>query len=717
MIARYMRPLKSAIQLRFDYWNADYTSINSYLEGIDWSCIDVDDVDNCVSIFYDIIFDAVKFFVPSRRHCENSFPKWVSRKTQNLIYRKKIAHKSYKMSKSPSDYRVFSELRKQVKSSLNCNRSDFISRTEANIINDSQHFWTYIRNIRKDSAIPNSMVYKHSSVVGGNEICSKFAEYFKSNYVSGLYSNVDRNFKEVFISENTLDTLEFSHSDVFEAIIALKPRGISGPDGLPSIFVYNCSYNLVTPLHIIFNKCLSSGRFPAKWKFSNVTPIFKAGPRSDIVNYRPVCISNNFAKLFDYMLARAIRLYTDKVIIPQQHGFCQGRSTETNLFLFTTYIGRCLEDGSEVDCIYTDLKKAFDRVPIDLLLFKLRSYYNIGDPLLSCLKSYLSCRYQQVTVNGHCSQSFPVPSGVGQGSHLGPILFILFINDVYAAIKYSRILLFADDCKIFMRVNSYSDQCCLQSDLSGFNDWCVKNGLELNIDKCKLMKFTRKKHPLSFDYKINNRVLEAVSLFKDLGVFVDTKLTFNVHINSIISRANKLLGFIYRSTKCFSNIRCKIILFVSIVRPIIEYCSVIWSPSYTTHINRIERIQSKFIRALCFKSGIEYSSQYYDLHLSYFGLPRLSKRRNYRDIMFLFKSLNQVINCPEVFNLFQLHTPSVHSLRRIPYLHIDYHRTNYGIHSPIVRLSNLANGMQLDGDAFSQSLNSFRHSLIKDLYK
>ena len=231
------------------------------------------------------------------------------------------------------------------------------------------------------------------------------------------------------------------------------------------------------------------------------------------------------------------------------------------------------------------------------------------------------------------------------------------------------------------------------------------------------MKFTRKQQPLYFDYKINKCTLECVSEFKDLGVFVDSKLTFNVHINTVVSKANKLLGFIYRSTKYFSNTRCMIILFVSIVRPVVEYCSVVWSPSYTTHINRIEKILSKFIRTLCFKCGIEYSSLYYDTLLSYFGLPRLSRRRDYRDIIFLFKSLNQLFNCPELLDLFQLHTPSVHNLRRIPFLHIDYHRTNYGIHTALARLSNLANCMQLDGDAFSQGLNAFKHSLMNELFR
>lgn len=452
------------------------------------------------------------------------------------------------------------------------------------------------------------------------------------------------------------------------------------------------------------------------WKFSNVIPIYKSGPRTDISNYRPVCISNNFSKIFDSMLAKIITSHVSKSIIPEQHGFCQGRSTETNLFLFTNFINNCMEDGSAVDCVYTDLKKAFDKVPVNLLLFKLKSYYNIGEPLLSCLSSYLSGRYQQVTITGHYSQPFQIHSGVGQGTHLGPVLFILFINDIYSAIKFSNFLLFADDCKIFKRIDTYKDQCDLQSDLTSFTNWCRVNGLELNVGKCRQMKFSRQLSPLQFAYKINDSVVESVASFKDLGVYMDPKLNFGVHIDVVVSKASKLLGFINRSTKGFSNIRCLIILFVSIVRPVTEYCSVVWAPSYITHIDRIEKVLKRFIRTLCLKCGLEYSSQNYDRLLCYFGLPRLSCRRSYRDIMFLFKVLNNFIKCPELVDLIQLHVPSQYNLRHHPFVDVEFHRTNYGIHSPLVRVSNLINNMHLDGDMFSRSLSDFKVNLMRELY-
>lgn len=197
---------------------------------------------------------------------------------------------------------------------------------------------------------------------------------------------------------------------------------------------------------------------------------------------------------------------------------------------------------------------------------------------------------------------------------------------------------------------------------------------------------------------------------------MDRKLSFNLHIDITISRANRLLGFIYRSTRMFTNIRCMTILYVSIVRPILEYCSVIWSPSYVTHINRIEGIQRKFVRALCFKCGLEYSSQGYEGLLSYFSLPKLVGRRNYGDVMFLFRVLNHFIKCSELYNLVELHVPSGYLLRRTPLVNVNYHRTNYGMHSPLVRISNTVNSMNWNADIFTQNMAHFKACLRRHFF-
>ena len=314
-----------------------------------------------------------------------------------------------------------------------------------------------------------------------------------------------------------------------------------------------------------------------------------------------------------------------------------------------------------------------------------------------------------MTINGYVSEPFLASSGVGQGSHLGPILFLLFINDLRSVIKRSNFLLFADDCKIFKCIKSRNDSVDLQQDTNAFVDWCVLNGLDLNISKCKHIRFTRLIEPTYVSYYIDDNVIESVSSIKDLGVFFDSKMSFNVHIDSVVSRANKLLGFVNRMTKSFSSIRCVLVLYTSLVRSILEYCSIIWAPSYQVHVDRLESVQRKFI-----KLGVNFYQFNYDYFLKYFSLPSLVQRRSYA--MFLFKIFNNTIRCSSLHDHFPLFIPS-RTVRFPLILSVDFHRTNYGLHSSISRISRLANSLHLTDGSFACDVLTFRSLLRQLLYK
>jgi hypothetical protein len=189
----------------------------------------------------------------------------------------------------------------------------------------------------------------------------------------------------------------------------------------------------------------------------------------------------------------------------------------------------CFEKNMEVDCIYTDLKKAFDRVDISKLCLKL-SIVGIGDPLLSWINSYLTNRKQKVGITSHRSREIKVTSGVPQGSHLGPVLFSIFINDIKNVIRDSLFLLYADDLKLFYNIRSEQDCVRIQDDLCRVVSWCESNGLELNISKCKVIRYSRKKIITLPSYHIHNSALESLFQISDLEIILDSKLTFCPHI-------------------------------------------------------------------------------------------------------------------------------------------------------------------------------------------
>src|SRR5664279_3063394 len=209
----------------------------------------------------------------------------------------------------------------------------------------------------------------------------------------------------------------------------------------------------------------------------------------------------------------------------------------------------CLESGGQIDVIYTDLEKAFDKVPHNLLIQKLRNFY-INEVCIKWIESFLANRRQRVNINGSYSEWARVISGIPQGSVLGPLLFIIYINDLVAACNSgSEVYLFADDAKLFKHVKSEIDKDILQNDLTGLQEWIKKWLLKLNIEKCKVVSYGRS-NVISSDYYIDNIKLEKLDKIKDLGVLFDSKLSFREHVMTTTNKAYSILGIIKRNFSC-----------------------------------------------------------------------------------------------------------------------------------------------------------------------
>ena len=322
------------------------------------------------------------------------------------------------------------------------------------------------------------------------------------------------------------------------------------PDNIPEIFLKKCMTNLCKPLHIIFNLSLQTGVFLDSWKSSFITPIHKSGSKQSIENYRPIAKLQLIPKVFESLVKTKMYDAVKAYISPFQHGFVTGKSTATNLTLLTNFCINTIEKRSQVDVIYTDFSKAFDRVSHKLLLSKLRSL-GFHSQIFDWIKSYLENRVQSVKIGQTKSEIISNYSGVPQGSHLGPLLFILFVNDLPSFVLDSQCLSFADDFKIYRAINSFSDCLQLQNDLTSLSKWCLLNDLDLNINKCCVLTFTRTFSPIFFDYFISDNVLQRVFNHKDLGVIFDSKLDFRMHVDYIVSRGNSMLGFLFRNSKEF----------------------------------------------------------------------------------------------------------------------------------------------------------------------
>lgn len=289
--------------------------------------------------------------------------------------------------------------------------------------------------------------------------------------------------------------------------------------------------------------------------------------------------------------------------------------------MFTNDLFSSLDRGSFIDCIFLDFEKAFDTVCHRLLLLKL-SRLNIDPYLLKWIECFLDKRTQFVSANNSVSPTCFVTSGVPQGSVLGPLLFLIYINDLPEKLT-SNIRLYADDCVIYREITNPDDSFLLQSDLNTISSWCNQWLMKLNVKKCKMMKFSRGSAVSTSSYKINNTILSSVTSYKYLGVHITNNLSWQTHIEYVTNSANRTLGFLRRNfSRAPSSL--KLTLYKTLVRSKLEYASSIWDPSTAQLTYLLEAIQNRSARFIVcnYSRSASVSAIKTSLHL-----PDLSSRR------------------------------------------------------------------------------------------
>ena len=329
-----------------------------------------------------------------------------------------------------------------------------------------------------------------------------------------------------------------------------------------------------------------------------------------------------------------------QILIDCQHGFRSRRSCETQLLTLVHELSAALDKGVQHDLAVLDFSKAFDRVPHERLLIKLQ-FYGIRGSTLKWIRSFLTDRSQRVIVDGATSESVPVVSGVPQGSVLGPILFLLFINDLPQCVK-SRTRLFADDCVIYREVKSVRDCGALQNDLIQLEKWENTWGMSFHPEKCSILRITRSRSPVNFNYQLKGHTLKTENSVKYLGVELVSNLSWSNHINKIVKKANSTLGFLRRNLR-ISNANIKSIAYFSLVRPNLEYCSSVWNPHTRVLNQKIEMVQRRAARFVKnkYRNTSSVSSMLEDLQWE-----SLQSRRMKSQLTMFYKIINNLVDIP-----------------------------------------------------------------------
>jgi hypothetical protein len=346
----------------------------------------------------------------------------------------------------------------------------------------------------------------------------------------------------------------------------------------------------------IFQTSGDTGKVPALWKEENVTPVFKKGSRGAAENYRPVSLTVVVCKILEHIISSHIMKYAEanSILSNIQHGFRQRRSTETQLILTVNdIIGKHLDAGKLVDLAILDFTKAFDKVPHRRLIHKLR-YYGLSGQITNWIQDFLSERTQRVMVDGKCSKVAPVLSGVPQGTVLGPIAFLFYINDLAVNIT-SHVRLFADDCLLYTTADENSISPLLQEDLSKLEKWQDDWLMSFNPSKCVTMTIGVRNPPKHI-YSFCGQQLKSVDSHPYLGVCLNNTLTWTNHIQQVCKKAQRVLGLIRRNLwGC--NTRVKATAYTTLIQPLLEYAASIWDTpilSNNTQLNRVQRQAARF---------------------------------------------------------------------------------------------------------------------------
>ena len=640
---------------KYDFYKTDFIKLNNYLAAQNFDELFTNkDINEKVEVFYDILLDGIKSSTPMKITKKKSKCPWFNPELQRLKNKK---NKEWKRCVGSSDKSSF-EAAFNAFNVMNTQCFDLYRiKMQSSLKDNPSEFWNYVKSLRNTDNNPASLKLGDKTSTDELEQAELFASFFKKNFIQPQISTVSPTSNRTqptlssppHTSSTSSNDFVIDEYYIFDELEKIDTKKGAGPDNIHPLILKHCSAQLYKPLAMLFNDSLLKGYFPNKWKFSSVKPVFKKGARSNVENYRPIAKLPTIAKFFESLVNKKLSKLIERYIVHQQHGFRRGKSTVTNLSEFTTYALKGISAGFQVDVLYTDFAKAFDRVNHKILFAKLRNY-NIPENLIAWLKSYLSNRRQFVRYGNSDSTEFTVNSGVPQGSHIGPTLFLLFINDLATHLGDDvYISLFADDVKLAKVINSPLDAASLQSAINKLKEWCDTNELHLNLSKCEVLTLSHKRNNVSTNYNFGNHTFEHVNQHKDLGVLIDQKLKFNEHIEAITSKATAALGFLKRFCFDLRDHQTLKVLFYTLVQSQLEYCSVVWMPYYDIYKRKIESILRQFTM-YALREYPNQSNGYritpYKERLSLLRMQSLERRRINTSIRFMYDIIYNNIHSP-----------------------------------------------------------------------
>ena len=613
-----------------------------------------------VNFFNETILNIMSNFIP------NNFikilpkePPWITTDIKRLIKKQNRFYKKFKRNGcKPDDKVIVDNFRNECFDVINKEKEKYLSSLGQKL-NDPQTgpkaYWKVLNKLLNKSNIPIIPPILHNNKLVTNfiEKSNLFNKYFVEQCKTLINDSVLPPFYP--ITNKKLADIEYVVEDLRNIIHALNSNKSHGPDNISIRMLQICGDSILDPLDLIFRNIIKTGIYPDQWKLANVTPVHKKDNKQSIRNYRPISLLPICAKLFERILFNNIYNYliSNNLITENQSGFKPGDST-TNQLLYLTHIIHSSFDinvSREVRHVFLDISKAFDKVWHEGLLFKLKQN-GITGSLITLLASYLNERKQRVLLNGYESVWGIIESGVPQGSVLGPLLFLIYINDLENGIQ-SKIKFFADDTSLFSIVNDSTLSAVeLNHDLNLIENWAHQWKMSFNPDPNKqaieLLCSHKNKSPHHPPLYFNNKNVSRVTDHKHLGLILDSKLSFSKHISEKISTARKGIGII-KYMSAYAPVKTLDQIYKMFVRPHLDYCDIIYhlptQPNpFNSSINlnfMMQSLESTQYQAALAVSGAWKGSNTSKLYEE-LGWESLSDRRWFRRLCQFYKIHNDL---------------------------------------------------------------------------
>ena len=613
-------------------WNfrlARFDEMRKALRAVPWKEVLTQDMETDWHTFKSTLMDLCNKFIPQKTIKELKQPPWLRRESLQLIRQKRAAWISYRDNKRPADLQRFKELQKKVKKSVSNAKHRYELQISKNAKSNPKLFFSYLSKKKKNKIQVGPLKKEDGDLCYDDK---GMAEVLNKQY-SSVFTDEDPNLPPNPPPKTcpNMSEIHFTPYMVTEVLKQIKNSSSPGPDEISQRILKETAQEISLPLSLLFNKSMRSGCLPKDWKKANVIPIYKGGSKGEPANYRPISLTSVVVRVMERIIKEKMmrHMKTNGLINPSQHGFLPKKSTTTNLIAYLDYLTKRLDEGNPVDVLYLDFAKAFDKVPHKRLLQKLKCY-NFSHEAVTWIENWLKDRQHRVLVNGTCSDWEDVISSVVQGSVLGPILFVIFIDDIDTCLgpREGIIPKFADDTKVAKVVKDDQTAKEMQDTISNLEKWCEKWGMKFNTLKCCILHFGR--HNAKYEYKMNGQVIKSVTSQKDLGISITDNCLPSNQCALAAKKANQILGQINRSFSCKTkDIMTQI--YKVFVRPHLEYAIQAWSPWHKKDVAILEKVQHRATRRMSDVHGS------YPERLRQLDLTSLEERRIRGDAIEVFK--------------------------------------------------------------------------------